>query len=144
MNTVYKEYPDQARQLASQASEYQKGAYHLEDGQYVYRNGNTIKTGTESDSTIPSVSAVGSSGTDYSESARYQRYSGLGEIPGLKQGGTAYESSFNDIDSDGNGSLKKDEITSWINQMAEQNGWDQDTKRSVYAAFAPSNWSNPY
>ena len=144
LNTIYKEDPDQARELASQASEYQKGAYHLEDGQYVYRNGNTIKTGTESDSTIPSVSAVGSSGTDYSESARYQRYSGLGEIPGLKQGGTAYESSFNDIDSDGNGSLKKDEITSWINQMAEQNGWGQDTKRSVYAAFAPSNWHNPY
>lgn len=89
-------------------------------------------------------STVGKSGTNYADSSRYQRVKGLSDVDGIETNGVGYEKAIKAIDTDGNGSMNKSEITSWINSMAEQNGWDQDTKRSVYSAFAPKNWKNPY
>lgn len=89
-------------------------------------------------------STVGKSGTNYADSSRYQRVASLSDVDGIETNGVGYEKAIKAIDTDGNGSMNKSEITSWINSMAEQNGWDQDTKRSVYSAFAPKNWKNPY
>lgn len=193
LNALDKQDSSKAKELAKQASEYQKGDYTKENGQWVYKNNNTTKTGTGEKVTIPGpddvglpkattstnenttstqttsqpswaskdtseytklhaeewakyspTSTVGESGEDYSSSARYQRVSQLKNVSGVETNGVGYEKAYKQIDSDGNGSLKKSEITSWIDNMAAQNGWDQKTKRSVYAAFAPKNYKNPY
>lgn len=191
LNALDKQDSSKAKEWAEQASEYQKGDYTKENGQWVYKNGKTTKTGTGDSVTIPGPddvglpkatsnqtstaqsttqqssgssndmsaytkahakkwakyaanSTVGESGEDYSSSARYQRVSQLKNVNGVETNGIGYEKAYKEIDSDGNGSLKKSEITSWIDNMAAQNGWDQKTKRSVYTAFAPKNYKNPY
>lgn len=187
LNAVKKQDSDKASELAKQASEYQSGSYTLKDGQYVYQNNNTTKTGTGNEVTIPGpedvglqksgsttsasttksttqekdmsaytaahakewakyskTSTVGESGTDYSSSTRYQRVASLADIDGIETNGVGYEKAVKAIDTDGNGSMNKSEITSWIEKKAKENGWDQETKRSVFSAYAPKNWKNPY
>ncbi len=185
LNAVKKQDSDKAAELAKQASEYQSGNYTLKNGQYVYQNNNTTKTGTGNEATIPGPedvglqksgsttsasstkadkqekdmsaytaahakewakysknSTVGESGKDYSESTRYQRVASLSDVDGIETNGVGYEKTIKAMDTDGNGSMSKAEITSWIDRMAKEDGWDQDTKRKVFSAY--STWKNPY
>lgn len=59
LNAVEKKDPAQAKELASQASEYQNGTYKKQSGKWVYQNKNTIKTGTGNAVTIPGPDEVG-------------------------------------------------------------------------------------
>lgn len=59
LNAVEKKDPAQAKELASQASEYQNGTYKKQSGKWVYQNKNTIKTGTGKAVTIPGPDEVG-------------------------------------------------------------------------------------
>lgn len=59
LNAVEKKDPSQAKELASQASEYQNGTYKKQSGKWVYQNKNTIKTGTGKAVTIPGPDEVG-------------------------------------------------------------------------------------
>nr|DAP17504.1 MAG TPA: Large polyvalent protein-associated domain 3 [Ackermannviridae sp.] len=59
LNAVEKEDPAQAKELASQASEYQNGTYKKQSGKWVYQNKNTTKTGTGKAVTIPGPDEVG-------------------------------------------------------------------------------------
>lgn len=59
LNAVEKKDPAQAKELASQASEYQSGTYKKQSGKWVYQNKNTTKTGTGKAVTIPGPDEVG-------------------------------------------------------------------------------------
>ena len=59
LNAVEKKDPAQAKELASQASEYQRGTYKKQSGKWVYQNKNTTKTGTGKAVTIPGPDEVG-------------------------------------------------------------------------------------
>lgn len=59
LNAVEKKDPAQAKELASQASEYQNGTYKKQSGKWVYQNKNTTKTGTGKAVTIPGPDEVG-------------------------------------------------------------------------------------
>ncbi len=59
LNAVEKKDPAQAKELASQASEYQSGIYKKQSGKWVYQNKNTTKTGTGNAVTIPGPDEVG-------------------------------------------------------------------------------------
>lgn len=59
LNAVEKKNPAQAKELASQASEYQNGTYKKQSGKWVYQNKNTTKTGTGKAVTIPGPDEVG-------------------------------------------------------------------------------------
>lgn len=59
LNAVEKKDPAQAKELASQASEYQSGTYKKQSGKWVYQNKNTTKTGTGKAVTIPGPNEVG-------------------------------------------------------------------------------------
>lgn len=59
LNAVEKKDPAQAKELASQASEYQSGIYKKHSGKWVYQNKNTTKTGTGKAVTIPGPDEVG-------------------------------------------------------------------------------------
>lgn len=59
LNAVEKKNPAQAKELASQASEYQSGTYKKQSGKWVYQNKNTTKTGTGNAVTIPGPDEVG-------------------------------------------------------------------------------------
>ena len=59
LNAVEKKNPAQAKELASQASEYQNGTYKKQSGKWVYHNKNTTKTGTGKAVTIPGPDEVG-------------------------------------------------------------------------------------
>lgn len=59
LNAVEKKNPAKAKELASQASEYQNGTYKKQSGKWVYQNKNTTKTGTGKDVTIPGPDEVG-------------------------------------------------------------------------------------
>ena len=59
LNAVEKKDPAQAKELASQASEYQSGTYKKQSGKWVYQNKNTTKTGTGNAVTIPGPDEVG-------------------------------------------------------------------------------------
>ena len=59
LNAVEKKDPAQAKELASQASEYQSGTYKKQSGKWVYQNKNTTKTGTGNAITIPGPDEVG-------------------------------------------------------------------------------------
>lgn len=59
LNAVEKKDPAQAKELASQASEYQSGTYKKQSGKWVYQNKNTTKTGTGKAATIPVPDEVG-------------------------------------------------------------------------------------
>nr|DAW58053.1 MAG TPA: hypothetical protein [Ackermannviridae sp.] len=59
LNAVEKKDPAQAKELASQASEYQSGTYKKQSGKWVYQNKNTTKTGTGKAVAIPGPDEVG-------------------------------------------------------------------------------------
>ena len=59
LNAVEKKDPAQAKELASQASEYQSGIYKKQSGKWVYQNKNTTKTGTGKAVAIPGPDEVG-------------------------------------------------------------------------------------
>lgn len=59
LNAVEKKDPAQAKELASQASEYQSGTYKKQSGKWVYQNKKTTKTGTGKAVTIPGPDEVG-------------------------------------------------------------------------------------
>lgn len=59
LNAVEKKNPAKAKELASQASEYQNGTYKKQSGKWVYQNKNTTKTGTGKAVTIPGPDEVG-------------------------------------------------------------------------------------
>lgn len=199
LNAVQKQDASMAKEMAAQASDYQKGTFTLQGNKWVYKDakGKVTKTGTgasvtvDSEGKIPSVadyqgtkaeskttvgsstetipslkggndmskyiaahkndsvkysasSTVGASGYDYKDSDRFNRVKSLGKVGGVTMNGYNYEKAIKEIDTDGSGRESKAEITAWINKMADQNGWDQETKRKVYAAFAPKNYKNPY
>lgn len=201
LNAVQKQDASAAKEMAAQASDYQKGTFTLQGNKWVYKDakGKVTKTGTgatvsvDSEGKIPSVadyqstgtqtkasassssttekipslkggndmskyiaahkddavkysatSTVGASGYDYKDSDRFKRVKSLGKVGGVTMNGYNYEKAIKEIDTDGSGRESKAEITTWINNMADKNGWDQETKRKVYAAFAPKNYKNPY